>query len=326
MNKRIVTTHSESNPLIVALRANGVEVERIDWNRVHDFRGLDDCLGFYGNLFQEIKNLPKLISLRTNLRKRQVPYIFWNRDAPWNVGMKTHRRLAVRWLRIVDIYLAHSLQDSHIFSNNSYYFPNAASRAYYSDTNLDLLRNEALYENDVSFFGAIGNVKRRGCRERVGFFSEVERRVKREMPSARFKIVDTVHRAIGLEEQLHLIRTSKINLNFGAMCDLPGHSSWGMPERVFGIPAAGGFLLTDFRRSIPETFANDACDYFSDAEDCAKKILSSLSSFKLLRERAEEMHRQVITSHTYEKRAAKLMELILRHRNKGETISGISSH
>ncbi|MGE5490541.1 MAG: glycosyltransferase [Actinomycetota bacterium] len=310
MTLRIITTHSDGNPLVVGLRSIGVRVDRVSWTEMPGHRDFDGCIGFYGNLFTEIKNLPVFVTLKHRLARLGIPYVFWNRDAPWNVGMKLHRRLAVQWLKPVDIYLAHSLQDARWFSGNCHYFPNAAQRPYYAGTRIEEMRVEDAYEADVCFFGALGNLKRRGCRERVEFFGEVERRVKALLPTARFRIVDTVHQGLGLEEQLHLIRTSKINLNFGAMCDLPGNPSWGMPERVFGIPAAGGFLLTDYRQAIPDTFTDGACDYFLEAEDCAAKIVSGLASFSTLRARAEEMYRQVVAQHTYEVRANQLLDLL----------------
>lgn len=315
MKARIVTTHSDGGPLVVALRAVGVQVDRVDWKDLLGYRNFEGCIGFYGNLFTEIKNLPAFVALKRKLGRLDIPYVFWNRDAPWNVGMKLHRRLAVQWMTPVDIYLAHSLQDAAWFSSNCHYFPNAAQHPYYADTRVGELRDEASYEQDVCFFGALGNTRRRACRERVEFLAEVESRVRRVLPAVRFRVLDTVHQGLGLEQQLRLIRTSKINLNYGAMCDLPGNPSWGMPERVFGIPAAGGFLLTDYRRSISDTFAGDACDFFLEAEDCAAKIISSLESFHVLRARAEEMHRQVVEKHTYEARARQLLGLLQSYRN-----------
>lgn len=310
MTIRILTTHAERNPLIVALRAAGAEVVRLSRQDAVQALPTGGFAALYGNFFDEIKYLPAFVGLKRALLRRGIPYVFWNRDAPWNVGMKLPRRLLAQWWKPVDLYLSHSMQEAGWFSRNCHFFPNAAQSAYYAGTRLEDLRDEAAYQQDVAFCGALGNLRRRACRERVAFLAAVETRVRRALPGVRFRVVDTVSQPMGLDEQLALIRTSKINLNYGAMCDLPGNPSWGLPERVFGIPAAGGYLLTDYRRSIDMTFHHAGCDSFVDADDCATKIISGLSAFARLRERAEALHREVLAAHTYEVRARQLLALL----------------
>lgn len=310
MTVRILTTHTERNPLIGALRAEGVDAVSV--RRQDAVRALQagEFSAFYGNFFDEIKYLPTLFALKRVLIQRGIPYVFWNRDAPWNVGMKLHNRLLAQWWKPIDIYLSHSMQEAGWFSRSCHFFPNAAQSAYYTSTRIEDLRSEASYQQDVAFFGALGNLRRRGCRERVAFLAAVEAKVRHVLPQVRFRVVDTIAHPMGLAEQLALIRTSKVNLNFGAMCDLPGNPSWGLPERVFGIPAAGGYLLTDYRRSIDMAFPNATSDSFIDAEDCASKIVHGLSSFPWLRERAEALHREVMAAHTYAERVKRLLSLI----------------
>jgi len=313
MDGFLLTFHSERNPLVVSLREAGMEVVCIDDFRIARNR-LDGCVAYYGNVFTEIKHPLAFISLLKALHRRAIPYVFWNRDAPWNVGIKKHREWLLHLLKPVDIYLTHSLQMAHLFSRNpAIYFPNAAQRAYCAEGDLADLRIPSHYRYDVTFIGAVGNLKRHNCRERAAFLRAVQAGLQARSSNARFRIVDTVHENLSVEEQLALIRTSKVNLNFGAMCDLPGNPSWGLPERVFGIPATGGFLLTDWRQAIPTTFPDDSCDFFHDAEECVGKILYYLPRFDLLRARAEKLHTQVLAGHTYAIRARQLVELL--HRN-----------
>ena len=306
----LLTFHSPNNPLVVALRAAGSEVVCVD-----DFRAargqLDGCSAYYGNLFTEIKFPAAFLRLLGALRRRGIPYVFWNRDAPWNVGMKRRRQWLLRLLKPADLYLAHSLQSAQWFSRNeAVYFPNAARPEYCAGTDLPSLRDPASYRHDVCFVGALGNANRRACRERLAFLGALQDKLRARGEALRVCIVDTVARQVGVDEQLALIRGSKINLNYGAMCDLPGNPSWGLPERAFGIPAAGGFLLTDWRRSIPQTFAEGSCDFFRDADGCAQKIAHYVRRFDELRARAESLHRQVLEQHTYGVRARRLLELL----------------
>lgn len=312
MSAFIYTTHASHNPLIQALKEQGVVVRRINFSDTLD--DLPQCLAFYGNLFDEIKHWRKLAALKQQLRSHGVPYVFWNRDAPWNTGMKLKNRFAMQWLKPVDIYLAHSLQNHEWFGGQPHYFPNAAQPVYYEDTNLKALRDESIYQYDVSFFGSFGNAKDRNARERLVFLTALESRLKDVMPGVCFKVIDTASTPLSINEQLVLIRSTKINLNYGAMCDLPGNLSWGLPERVFGIPAAGGFMLTDERKSIPLTFSPETCATFSSLEMCVEQIRQTLSDFNVMRFEAEALHREILESHTYRQRARQLIALLHAYR------------
>ena len=311
----LYTTHALHNPLLEALIAQGHEVRQVAFGTT--LTHLSRCMGFYGNLFDEIKHWRKLADLKHQLRAHGVPYIFWNRDAPWNTGMRLKNRLAMQWLKPVDIYLAHSMQTHQWFGGEAHDFPNATQAAYYVETDLQALRDESTYQYDVSFFGSVGNIKDNNARVRQQFLKTLEYLLNAAHPSIRFKVIDTAQRPLSLSNQLALIRSSKINLNYGAMCDLPGNRSWGLPERVFGIPAAGGYLLTDDRQSIPETFPAGLCDTFATPEECAHKIALALANFHMTRTRAEQLHRYVLSNHTYSHRAQTFINLLQSYRGRG---------
>lgn len=308
VNYFIITTHADHNPLIVALRENGVDVRRLVWGQ--QLPDLAGCLAFYGNLFGEIKDWFGLVKLKRQLQQNNVPYVFWNRDAPWNTGVKRINRCALQWIKPVDIYLTHSLQNCSWFGDETHYFPNAAQPAYMKNTDLVMLRNETSYEYDVSFYGSFSNAKDRNARVRQQFLTLLEQRLRQDCPGVRFRAIDTTRQSLSIDEQLDLIRHTKINLNYGAMCDLPDNPSWGLPERVFGIPAAGGYLLTDRRRHLDDTFPDNLCDTFFTMDDCVNLIQGRLSDFNGLRQCAEKMHAHILDQHTYRRRASTLVGLL----------------
>ncbi len=43
-------------------------------------------------------------------------------------------------------------------------------------------------------------------------------------------------------------------MNIGAAADGEREKSWGLPERCYGIPACGGFLLSDERGHAANDF------------------------------------------------------------------------
>ncbi len=312
MHGFILTTHADHNPLVEALREEGIDVRRVDLN--HPLPPLKGCFGFYGNLFDEIKNWPALFKLKQQLNRHHVPYVFWNRDAPWHVGMKRFNRWVLKLVKPVDIYLAHSLQDQSLFGGEVHYFPNAAQPAYYQNTDLEALRDESVYPNDVSFFGSIANGKACNAKRRAAFLEALQTELRQRIPGIRFSVLDASIRPLTQDEQLHLIRTSKINLNVGAMCDLAHRDSWGLPERVFGVPAAGGLVITDARQHVSDSFAQNCLPEFVTPQDCATLIESLLSDWSALRDLAEQQYRQVIECHTYQLRARELMRLLTDYR------------
>ena len=57
-----------------------------------------------------------------------------------------------------------------------------------------------------------------------------------------------------------------------AACDAGAEPSWGLPERCYGVPACGGFLLSDRRRHAAEDFADDERAEYDGLDDCVRKI------------------------------------------------------
>ena len=310
MSGFILTTHDDHNPLLQALRADDVDVRSTNWQTLTQ-NNLEGCQAFYGNLFDEIKRWPLFIAKRRLLRQAGVPYVFWNRDAPWNVGIKGRNYWFLKQLKPVDIYLAHSLQGVEDFGGASFDFPNAAQPVYYESTRLDALNDESAYQYDVSFYGSAALGKDRNSRERATFLAALQDRLRAANPGIRFKLINTADQPMSIADQLALIRTSKINLNLGAMCDLPDNPSWGLPERVFGIPAAGGFLMTEYRKNLRNIFPENTYSQFQSLDEASKNIKKVLSNFAELRQKAAELNLHILRHHTYKVRARFLMQLLL---------------
>lgn len=307
---RILTSHTAENPLLGSLEDIGIRIEYVSPNQAINAQEWSGVLGYYGNLFDEIKSLPSLMKLKRKLSVHNVTYFFWNRDAPWNVGMKLHSQIVMRLLKPVDIYLAHSIQGARDFGGSVHYFPNAAQAAYYADTDLQALRDESAYQYDVSFFGSFGNKKDRNAIARQQFFEALKHLLELAVPGIRFKAVDTSAASLTLEEQLALIRKTKINLNYGAMCDLPDYPSWGVPERLFGISAAGGLVISDVRKNLVDTFPPGLVPVFNQPKTCAQTIIELLDNFGRIRTLAEAQHHHVLAGHTYRHRAQHLLNIL----------------
>jgi spore maturation protein CgeB len=299
----------DRDPLLRALASAGCRVTRIG---LHDMPPAFDARerSFYlANAFGQIKRPFRLARIRRALAHARVPYVWWNRDAPWNCAIKPWRKVFARIARRPDIHLAHSLQSIDLFGAPATYFPNAAETDRYNlaGRSLESLRSPDSYRYDVSFVGTL-NPGFKMVRDRLELLAELGRRLGRE--GIKLHLFDTsIGSNLTADDHVQIIQASRINLNVGAVCDSPVRS-WGIPERCFGIASCGGFLLCDERRHATDTFAHEAWAQFSSLDHCVERIKFYLSHLDLAREIAERLHRAVLEHHTYAVRARELLQLV----------------
>jgi spore maturation protein CgeB len=110
---------------------------------------------------------------------------------------------------------------------------------------------------------------------------------------------------MSVAEQVALIQKSRINLNFGASCDYRAPIASGLPERCYGIPACGGFLLCDRRSHARDDFT-PGVDWaeFDGLDDAWRRSSTGWRTSSAARELAERCHATVMARHTYAHRAA----------------------
>ena len=299
----------QRNPLLRALAATGCRATVLSMAAMPPPRSEGEKRFYMGNFFEQIKSPLAFARLRRALAREGTPYVWWNRDAPWNCAIKPWRKPLVRMARAADIHLAHSLQSVGLFGEPVSYFPNAAEADRYNlaGRSLESLRDRAAYRYPVSFIGTV-NPGFRMVRARIDFLAALRTRLARE--KIELHIFDTsIGSTLTVAEQVSIIQASHINLNIGAVCDEPVRS-WGIPERCFGIASCGGFLLCDERRHAADTFPAEAWAQFSSLEECVARIKSFLSNFPLAREKAERLHQVVLERHTYAVRARELLRLV----------------
>ncbi len=249
--------------------------------------------------------------LRRHLNAARVPVVGLDRDAPWHKGVRDYRLGSVRALRLLDVYASHSLQDAERFGTEALYLPNAAWTRHYhlGGRTLESLRDPAAYRYAVSFIGNLNAERYREHAERVRYLAALRERLGQS--GVVLHLFDS--EGLAPAAQVALIQASRINLNIGAAADHGAARSWGLPERCYGIPACGGFLLSDARRHAADDFVPGAewAD-FQTLDDCAAKILHHLAHFDASRAVAEAAHARVMREHTYANRAKTLMEAIAR--------------
>jgi spore maturation protein CgeB len=249
--------------------------------------------------------------MRRFLRRQGIPLFVWNQDAPHYLNRAAWR---LDWLdraRLFDLYATHSLVDARrSFADSLLYLPNAAdtTRYHLHGATLGELREPARYEHDVSFFGAMDGSRYKEMRGRQEFFAALGGRLARR--GIRFVFRESA--GMSIEEQVALIQSSRINLNFGASCDYGAPVASGLPERCYGIPACGGFLLCDRRTHAKDDFTiGENWAEFDGLDDCVTQIEYWLANFAAARDLAERCHAHVLARHTYAHRAATLHNALL---------------
>jgi len=268
------------------------------------------------------KKVSSSYQFNNSLRKAGIPHVVLNREGPSHFGEKQWRLFLMRHFKFMDAYATHTLQNCRGFATDVIYLPSAARDEYccHDPARIKQLRDPANYRHDVSFFG---NIHSPEMLPRAEFLTELTQRLEKLGISLTIK-----GGKLSLEEQIELIQSSRINLNYHAGTDSRYNSRqryrprcWGMSERCYGIPAAGGFLLSDERFHAADDFIPgiEWAD-FTDVQDCVNRIRYYLDHFQEARDIAEAANRRVLTQHTYMQRALRLIAFATQwHRDKKQS-------
>lgn len=307
-----------SEPLRLALAARGVaaDVATIDAVDTLPHDQLDATLACVIWFYEPMRSFGRLygvLRLKRRLRRHGIPLFAWNQDAPHYLNRSTFRLGLIERLKVFDLYATHTLIDTHrIFAPHSFYLANAADVRNYHlgpqrEARLKALRDPAAYRVDVSFFGGRDGRRYKEDRARDEFFTALAERLDRLGITHDFREA----RGMDVGAQREFIQSSRINLNFGARCEYGAPVASGLPERCFGIPACGGFLLCD-RRTHAQTDFTPGLNWaeFDGLDDCVAQIRHWLAHFDDARDLAERCHHHVMTHHTYTQRAQTLHDAL----------------
>ncbi len=305
-------------PLKEGLEAHGCRVLDNVWEPDEaQLKETDACII---NFYEGVRQPWRTWQLKARLKRHGIPLVGIDRDAPWHLGVRRRRLWLFSLLRLLDIYATHTLQPTLSFAPETIYQANAAWTRHYHlhGTTLEEMRCPDFFRYDVSFVGNLDGKRYREHLARAEFFAELGRRLSSAGINYLFRHAEN----LSANEQVDIIQRSRINLNAGAAADHGGERSWGLPERCYGVPACGGFLLSDERRHARDDFEPGAewAD-FHDMEDCVARIRHYLAHPGEARAIAEAAHLRVMREHTYGQRAESLLRHIQEwrenHRSRG---------
>lgn len=312
MRQTLIINHPDFlPPMRRELAAGGLKIVENIWLPTRE--QLAETLACYVWFYDCLRHPLRVWRLARRLRRHGVPLITWNRDAPHYLNRSPWR---LDWLdraRLLDIYATHTLIDTRRFAEQVLYLPNAADTENYHlhgpvDAVFARLRDPVAYRYDVSFFGGMDGQRYKEDAERERFFGALGERLK----VRGLRVLFREAAGMSVAEQVELIQTSRINLNFGARCEYGAPVASGLPERCYGIPACGGFLLCDRRTHARDDFSvGENWAEFTDLEDCIAQIDYWLTHFDEARALAERCYQHVMTQHTYRQRAAGLHATLL---------------
>ena len=253
------------------------------------------------------------LQLKRRLRQANVPLIGVDRDAPWHMGLHVRRLKAFEWLRVLDIYATHTLQPTYDFAPIKHYSANAVWTRHFNlhGRTLQEMRDPSFFRWDVSFVGNMDGARYKEHAERQRFFSALEPRLQ----ALGLRVLFRNSGGMSETEQIEVIQRSVINLSYRSSCDHRSRRgvemSWGLPERCYGVPARGGFLLADERRHARDDFdLQTEWASYSDFENCVARIRHFIAHFPETRAIAESAHARVMKEHTYEHRAQRILQLV----------------
>ena len=284
--------------------ALGFEVIEEQW--LPEAAGLEGMALCVADFVDSARRVRRTLGLRRRLAAARVPLVALNRDAPFHRGVHPARLAALAWLRPFDAYASHSMQAAGRYARRTLYCPNAAREAQFHATEEQLraMRDPAAYRWDVSFFGNLDARRYREHARRVAFLGALEAK----LGALGIKTLFRDSAGMTEAEQVDTIRASRINLSTVAACDAGAEPSWGLPERCYGVPACGGFLLSDRRWHAAEDFAEGERAEYGDLDDCVAKIRHYLADFAAARAIAERARARAARDHGYRNRAERLLD------------------
>ncbi len=304
MKKIILNFRGGFAGLREGFEALGHEVIENQW--LPDETALGDVALCVADFVDCARKLRRTLGLKKRLARARVPLVALNRDAPFNRGVHPTRLAVIAWLKPFDGYASHSMQSAGKFSAKTLYSPNAAREALYcvNEEHLEAMRDPAWYRWDVSFFGNMDARRYREHARRVEFLHVL----KGSLEAQNLNVLLCDSTGLSDDEQVAIIRTSRINLSAIAACDAGSEPSWGLPERCYGVPACGGFLLSDRRRHASEDFADNERAEYGSLEHCVSMVRHYLGRFDEARAIAERARARVARDHRYRNRAARLLD------------------
>lgn len=302
----IIFNEPSGNPVIRELEQLGFEVITNLWHPSD--AQLQRLFLAWVYFYDCIKHPRKVGQLRQQLQQ-QAPLVAWNRDAPSYKGRANWKIRLASWRKPLDIYMSHSLADGLQFGSQQLYLPNAVDPLRYNlhGHTLEELRQTSRYKVDVSFFGGMDGLHHKGQRKRQIFFAELAKKLDALHISHHF----FDGKGLSAQRQIEYIQRSRINLQFGATCEYPGQQAGGLPERCFGVPACGGFLLADRRYHAADDFMPGQ-NYieFASMHECIDQIRYYLQHFDASRDLAEAAYHHVLSHHTYQQRAQRIINSV----------------
>lgn len=302
----VLNYRHKSERLEEALQALGHSVIYNVWD-INEIMAIDAGAVIF-EFKQIVKEEIRFLKLTYRLKRAGIPTATWCLDIP-NIGARYWKIPLGLRAGLVDVFATHSMQgvkDLKGIRSSLLYLPNAAwtSRYNLGKVSMEDLRNPDIYNLDVSFVGNIDSKKHPEHRHRTDFLNSLAGLLRQNGCSYRFED----GRFLNTGEQIELIQRSKVNITFGCAADRPGNRSWGLPERCYGIPACGGFLLSDERAHAADDFiAGEEIAMFKGLDDCLQKILHYREASDERRGIAERAYRRVLKEHTYVRRAERLL-------------------
>jgi len=302
-------TPKAPTPLIGAIEELGVEVVRGVWRP--DEALLARVGACFVSFYDCLKRPLEVWRLKRALARRAAPLVVWNRDAPGYMNKAAWRLALLERAKLIDIYASHALADGRRFAHTQVLMQNAAQTDVYNLGGLRLedLDDPARYRYDVGFFGSLDGESYKEYRARAQFFAALAQRLAGRGIVQSF--IDTRRRALSPVEQRELIQRTRINLSFGAGCEYGYAVGHGLPERCFGVPACGGFLLSDRRLHALEAFEpGSEWIEFQGLDEAVARIAHFLARFGEARAVAARAYARVMREHTVRHRAGEMLSVI----------------
>jgi spore maturation protein CgeB len=297
---------------IKALRDLGHEVDFFNYRpyKLHKFAVSNSVLNKYflnkiiklnPDILIVIKGESLLKGVINKINSKGIKTACWALDEPFGRIYSMNKINNIPEYNYFFVFDPSYLDELKEINSNSFYLPVAADPINVHKESIPIVNRD--YSYDISFLGSY-EPEREELFFSLGFpltiFGMGWGKVKSN------KKIKVINRPLFGKEMNKFFNNSKINLNIQAL-----HGKESMNLRTFEVPATKSFVLTDFKKELPNLFELDkeiVCYY--DKEDLKEKISYYLENEKERNKIALAGHERVMRDHKIIDRLRTMLKII----------------
>jgi spore maturation protein CgeB len=259
-----------------------------------------EALKFNPDLFLTIKGETITKGIIKSLSVKGIKTANWTLDSPFGDFYAYNKINNISEYNNFFVFDPFYLEKLKEVNSNSFYLPCAADPDIHKEV---IPLGERNYKFDTSFLGSYEPEREKFAQD----LSKFDLHLFGPNWKGKENIIKNLHHGyFSGDNMAKLFNLSKINLNLQAL-----HGRESMNLRTFEVPSTRSFMLTDFKKDLPNLFKIDkeiVC--YSDIEDLKEKIKYYLENPEKRDKIIERGHERILQDHKVIDRVKTLLKIV----------------